>query len=206
MTAVPQALSESLAGQYRIDRVLGSGGMATVYLAHDVRHDRQVAVKVVKPEIVATVGADRFINEIRTTAHLKHPHVLPLFDSGSAVDALFYVMPYIDGESLRSRLRREGQLPLTDTMTILHEVADALAYAHEQGVIHRDIKPDNVLLSGRHVFLADFGIARVLEDSASVDQTVTATSTIVGTPAYLSPEQAAGRSHIDHRADIYSFA
>ena len=205
MTAVPQALSESLAGQYRIDRVLGSGGMATVYLAHDVRHDRQVAVKVVKPEIVATVGADRFINEIRTTAHLKHPHVLPLFDSGSAGDALFCVMPYIDGESLRSRLRREGQLPLTDTMTILHEVADALAYAHEQGVIHRDIKPDNVLLSGRHVFLADFGIARVLEDSASVDQTVTATSTIVGTPAYLSPEQAAGRSHIDHRADIYSF-
>jgi eukaryotic-like serine/threonine-protein kinase len=205
MTAVPQALSESLAGQYRIDRVLGSGGMATVYLAHDVRHDRQVAVKVVKPEIVATVGADRFINEIRTTAHLKHPHVLPLFDSGSTGDALFYVMPYIDGESLRSRLRREGQLPLTDTMTILHEVADALAYAHEQGVIHRDIKPDNVLLSGRHVFLADFGIARVLEDSASVDQTVTATSTIVGTPAYLSPEQAAGRSHIDHRADIYSF-
>jgi serine/threonine-protein kinase len=205
MNAVPQRLSESLANQYRIDRVLGSGGMATVYLAHDVRHDRQVAVKVVKPEIVATVGADRFINEIRTTAHLKHPHVLPLFDSGSTGDALYYVMPYIDGESLRSRLRREGQLPLTDTMTILREVADALAYAHARGVIHRDIKPDNVLLSGRHVFLADFGIARVVEASASVDQTVTATSTIVGTPAYLSPEQAAGRSHIDHRADIYSF-
>jgi serine/threonine-protein kinase len=205
MSAVPQALSESLAGHYRIDRVLGSGGMATVYLAHDVRHDRQVAVKVVKPEIVATVGADRFITEIRTTAHLKHPHVLPLFDSGSAGEALFYVMPYIDGESLRSRLRREGQLPLTDTMTILREVADALAYAHARGVIHRDIKPDNVLLSGRHVFLADFGIARVLEAGASVDQTVTAASTIVGTPIYLSPEQAAGRSHIDHRADIYSF-
>ena len=205
MTSVPQTLSESLAGQYRIDRVLGSGGMATVYLAHDVRHDRQVAVKVVKPELVLTVGADRFINEIRTTAHLKHPHILPLFDSGSVGDAPFYVMPYIEGESLRARLRREGQLPLTDTMTILREVADALAYAHAQGVVHRDIKPDNVLLSGRHVFLADFGIARALEAGEPADQTVTATSTIVGTPAYLSPEQAAGRSYIDHRADIYSF-
>jgi serine/threonine-protein kinase len=179
--------------------------MATAYLAHDVRHDRQVAAKVVKPEIVATVGADRFINEIRTTAHLKHPHVLPLFDSASAGDALFYVMPYIDGESLRVRLRREGQLPLTDTMTILRELADALAYAHTQGVVHRDIKPDNVLLSGRHALLADFGIARALEAGAAADQTVTAASTIVGTPAYLSPEQAAGTSHIDHRADIYSF-
>jgi len=205
MTSTPRSLPETLAGHYRIDRVLGSGGMATVYLAHDLRHDRQVAVKVVKPEIVATVGADRFITEIRTTAHLKHPHVLPLFDSGSVDDALFYVMPYIDGESLRARLRREGQLPLTDTTTILREVADALAYAHAQGVVHRDIKPDNVLLSGRHAFLADFGIARALEGSASVDQTVTATSAIIGTPAYLSPEQAAGRSHIDHRSDIYSF-
>jgi serine/threonine-protein kinase len=205
MSSPPQALPDTLAGHYRIDRVLGSGGMATVYLAHDMRHDRQVAVKVVKPEIVATVGADRFINEIRTTAHLKHPHVLPLFDSGAVGDAPYYVMPYIDGESLRARLRREGQLPLSDTMTILRELADALAYAHAQGVVHRDIKPDNVLLSGRHVFLADFGIARALEAGAAVDQTVTATSTIVGTPAYLSPEQAAGRSHIDHRADIYSF-
>src|SRR5687768_4691002 len=178
--------------------------MATVYLAQDIRHDRQVAVKVVKPEIVAAVGADRFINEIRTTAHLKHPHVLPLFDSGSVGDALFYVMPYIDGESLRARLRRDGQLPLTDTLTTLREVADALAYAHAQGVVHRDIKPDNVLISGRHVFLADFGIARALEAGAPIDQTVTAASTIVGTPAYLSPEQAAGRSHVDHRADIYS--
>ena len=204
MSSTPPFLPETLAGHYRIDRVLGSGGMATVYLAHDLRHDRQVAVKVVKPEIVATVGADRFITEIRTTAHLKHPHVLPLFDSGAAGDALYYVMPYIDGESLRARLRREGQLPLTDTMTILRELADALAYAHAQGVVHRDVKPDNVLLSGRHVFLADFGIARALEAGGSVDQTATATSTIVGTPAYLSPEQAAGRSHIDHRADIYS--
>ena len=205
MGSLPPSLTETLTGHYRIDRVLGSGGMATVYLAHDLRHDRLVALKVVKPEIVAGVGADRFITEIRTTAHLKHPHILPLFDSGSAGDALFYVMPYIDGESLRARLRREGQLPLTDTTTILRELADALAYAHAQGVVHRDIKPDNVLLSGRHVFLADFGIARALEAGTAGDQTVTATSTIIGTPAYLSPEQAAGRSHVDHRADIYSF-
>ena len=167
MGSLPPSLSETLTGHYRIDRVLGSGGMATVYLAHDLRHDRLVALKVVKPEIVAGVGADRFITEIRTTAHLKHPHILPLFDSGSAGDALFYVMPYIDGESLRARLRREGQLPLTDTTTILRELADALAYAHAQGVVHRDIKPDNVLLSGRHVFLADFGIARALEAGAA---------------------------------------
>ena len=205
MGPLPPSLPETLAGHYRIDRVLGSGGMATVYLAHDLRHDRLVALKVVKPEIVADVGADRFITEIRTTAHLKHPHILPLFDSGSVGDALFYVMPYIDGESLRVRLRRDGQLPLTDTMAILRELADALAYAHAQGVVHRDIKPDNVLLSGRHVFLADFGIARALEAGGAGDQTVTAASTIVGTPAYLSPEQAAGRSHVDHRADIYSF-
>jgi serine/threonine-protein kinase len=138
-------------------------------------------------------------------AHLKHPHILPLFDSGSVGDALFYVMPSIDGESLRVRLRREGQLPVTETMAILRELADALAYAHAQGVFHRDIKPDNVLLSGRHVFLADFGIARALEAGGADDQTVTAASTIVGTPAYLSPEHAAGRSHVDHRADIYSF-
>jgi eukaryotic-like serine/threonine-protein kinase len=204
MGSHPPPLPETLAGHYRIDRVLGSGGMATVYLAHDLRHDRLVALKVVKPEIVAGVGADRFITEIRTTAHLKHPHILPLFDSGSVGDALFYVMPYIDGESLRARLRRDGPLPLTDTATILRELADALAYAHTQGVVHRDIKPDNVLLSGRHVFLADFGIARALEAGATGDQTVTATSTIVGTPTYLSPEQAAGLSHVDHRADIYS--
>ena len=205
MGSLPPSLSETLAGHYRIDRVLGSGGMASVYLAHDLRHDRLVALKVVKPEIVAGVGADRFVTEIRTTAYLKHPHILPLFDSGSVGGAPFYVMPYIDGESLRVRLRREGQLPLTDTMTMLRELADALAYAHSQGVVHRDIKPDNVLLSGRHVFLADFGIARALEAGAAADQTVTATSTIVGTPAYLSPEQAAGTSHIDHRTDIYSF-
>ena len=204
MSVTPERLSESLAGHYRIERELGAGGMATVYLAHDLRHDRLVALKVVKPEIVATVGADRFVNEIRTIAHLRHPHILPLFDSGRVDAALFYVMPYIDGESLRARLRREGQLSLGDTMTILRELADALAYAHAQNVVHRDIKPDNVLLAGRHVFLADFGIARALEAGASFDQTMTQRSTILGTPTYMSPEQAAG-SHLDHRTDIYAF-
>jgi Tol biopolymer transport system component/tRNA A-37 threonylcarbamoyl transferase component Bud32 len=200
----PGQLAASLADRYRIERELGAGGMATVYLAQDIRHDRQVALKVMKPEIVATVGADRFVQEIRTTAHLKHPHVLPLFDSGRVGDGLFYVMPYIEGESLRARLRRDSQLPVTETIAILREVADALAYAHAQGIVHRDIKPDNVLLSGRHVFLADFGIARALEVQAT-DQTVTGTSAIVGTPAYISPEQASGRREIDHRADIYAF-
>jgi eukaryotic-like serine/threonine-protein kinase len=199
-----EQLSSSLADRYRIERELGAGGMATVYLAHDLRHERQVAIKVVKPEIVATIGANRFISEIRTTALLKHPHILPLFDSGAVGDTLFYVMPYIDGESLRGRLG-EGALPIADAVRILREVADALTHAHGHGIVHRDIKPDNVLLSGRHVFLADFGIARVLEGGASLDNTMTATSVIVGTPMYLSPEQAAGHREIDHRADIYAF-
>ncbi len=198
-------LSSALAGRYRIERELATGGMATVYLAHDLRHDRQVAIKVVKPEVVVTVGAERFIAEIRTTAHLKHPHILPLFDSGAIGETLFYVMPYIDGESLRARLRREAPLPIADAVRILREVADALAHAHAQGIVHRDVKPDNVLMSGRHVFLADFGIARALEGAASLDKTMTATAMIVGTPLYVSPEQAAGQSQIDHRADIYAF-
>jgi len=205
MSVTLEQLAASLADRYRIERELGAGGMATVYLAQDIRHDRQVALKVVKPEIVATVGADRFVDEIRTTAHLKHPHVLPLFDSGRIGDGLFYVMPYIEGESLRARLRRDRELPVTEAVAILREVADALAYAHGQGIVHRDIKPDNVLLSGRHVFLADFGVARALEPQSGSDHTVTATSTIVGTPAYISPEQASGRRPIDHRADIYAF-
>jgi eukaryotic-like serine/threonine-protein kinase len=198
-------LSSALAGRYRVERELATGGMATVYLAHDLRHGREVAIKVVKPEVVVTVGAERFIAEIRTTAHLKHPHILPLFDSGAVGETLFYVMPYIDGESLRARLRREAPLPIADAVRILREVADALAHAHAQGIVHRDVKPDNVLMSGRHVFLADFGIARALEGAASLDQTMTATAMIVGTPLYVSPEQAAGQSQIDHRADIYAF-
>src|SRR5215831_18043690 len=153
MPEVPGALADALSGRYRIDRQIGVGGMATVYLARDLRHDRDVAIKVLKPDLAAVVGPDRFVKEIRTIAHLKHPHILPLFDSGSAGGFLFYVMPYIEGESLRDRVRRERRLPVPDVVKILRELADALAYAHAAGVIHRDVKPDNVLISGRHVFL-----------------------------------------------------
>src|SRR5687767_841361 len=163
--------------------------MATVYLARDVRHDRDVAIKVLKPDLSAIVGAERFIAEIRTTAHLRHPHLLPLFDSGTADGLPFYVMPFVDGESLRARLRRERPLPVAEAIGILREVADALAYAHAAGVIHRDIKPDNVLMSGRHVFLADFGVARAVAAQAGPDETMTATGVMVGTPAYMAPEQ-----------------
>ncbi len=205
MSVVQEQLSTSLAGRYRIERELGAGGMATVYLARDLRHDRQVALKVMNADVVAAVGGERFVQEIRTTANLKHPHILPLFDSGAAADTLFYVMPYIDGESLRARIRRSGPLPVGEALQILREVADGLAHAHAQGVIHRDIKPDNVLLSGSHAFLADFGIARAFEGAEAVDRTMTATVAVVGTPAYMSPEQIRGQRQLDHRTDIYTF-
>ena len=205
MSVVQEQLSTSLAGRYRIERELGAGGMATVYLARDLRHDRQVALKVMNADVVAAVGGERFVQEIRTTANLKHPHILPLFDSGAAADTLFYVMPYIDGESLRARIRRSGPLPVGEAVQILREVADGLAHAHAQGVVHRDIKPDNVLLSGSHAFLADFGIARALEAAEAVDRTMTATVAVVGTPAYMSPEQIRGQRQLDHRTDIYAF-
>ncbi len=178
--------------------------MATVYLAHDIRHSRDVAIKVLNRELAAIIGADRFIAEIRTTAHLRHPHILPLFDSGTADGLPFYVMPFVDGESLRSRLRRDGPLPVAEVAGILREVADALAHAHASGVIHRDVKPDNVLLSGRHAFLADFGVARAVAAHATEEQTVTGTSLMAGTPAYMAPEQATGAA-VDRRSDIYAF-
>src|SRR5688572_28857206 len=176
--------------------------MATVYLAHDTKHGRDVAVKVLKRDLAAAIGADRFIAEIRTTAHLRHPHILPLFDSGTAEGLPFYVMPYVDGESLRARLRRERPLPVAEATGILREVADAMAYAHAAGVVHRDIKPDNVLMSGRHVFLADFGVSRAVAAQAGPDQTMTATGVMVGTPAYMAPEQVT-TGPVDHRSDIY---
>jgi serine/threonine-protein kinase len=199
---VALALSDALAPRYRIEREVGTGGMATVYLARDLKHERDVAIKVFRPDVAAIVGGERFLDEIRTTAHLRHPHILPLFDSGSAAGALFYVMPFVDGESLRDRIRREGQLPTDGTVRILREVADALAYAHSRGIVHRDVKPDNVLISGRHVFLADFGVARALAQHAE-GATVTGTGILVGTPAYMAPEQVAGGA-IDHRTDIYA--
>jgi serine/threonine-protein kinase len=176
--------------------------MATVFLAHDVRHDRPVALKVVHPELAASLGAERFQREIRTTARLQHPHILPVLDSGEAAGQLWYTMPYVDGESLRDRLRREGQLPLDDALEIACEVADALGYAHSQGIVHRDIKPENILLSRGHALVADFGIARAVQ-VADAEQ-LTATGVAVGTPAYMSPEQADGTSGVDGRSDLYS--
>lgn len=200
MPEVPNALVDALSSCYRIDHQIGAGGMATVYLARDLKHDRDVAIKVLKPDLAAAVGTDRFIKEIRTIAHLKHPHILPLFDSGSVGGFLFYVMPFIEGESLRDRIKREGRLPVADVVKIVRELADALAYAHADGVVHRDVKPDNVLISGRHVFLADFGVAYALTPADGA--TVTGTGVMVGTPAYMAPEQIAGGS-AESRSDIY---
>jgi eukaryotic-like serine/threonine-protein kinase len=183
-----EQLQKALADRYRLERELGRGGMATVYLAHDLKHDRQVALKVLHPELVATLGPERFQREIRTTARLQHPHILPVLDSGQAAGHLWYTMPFVDGESLRDRLVRERQLPVDDAVHIACEVADALGYAHGQGVVHRDIKPENIMLSGEHALVADFGVARALQ-AAGGDQ-LTETGMSVGTPAYMSPEQS----------------
>src|SRR5213079_3122162 len=181
-----QRVAEALAGRYRIERELGAGGMATVYLAFDVKHHPKVAVKVLRPELAAALGGDRFTREIETAAQFQHPHVLPLLDSGEASGFLYYVMPYVEGESLRDRLVRERQLPVEEALIIAREVADALEYAHQQGVVHRDIKPENILISAGHAVVADFGIARVIQAAGA--QTVTQTGTLLGTPAYMSPE------------------
>jgi serine/threonine-protein kinase len=190
----------ALASRYRIERVLGEGGMATVYLAEDLKHRRKVAVKVMRPELAATLGADRFLREIEIAAQLSHPHVLPVHDSGDAGGVLYYVMPYVDGESLRERVHREGQLPVDDALRLGREVAEALGYAHKRGIIHRDIKPANVLLGEGHALVADFGIARAMEGG----QALTQTGLAVGTPQYMSPEQAAGERDVDARADVYA--
>jgi serine/threonine-protein kinase len=202
VTDLRQQIQIGLADRYRLERELGRGGMATVFLAHDLRHDRPVALKVLHPELAATLGPERFQREIRTTARLQHPHILPVLDSGDAATQLWYTMPYVEGESLRDRLRREGQLPLDVALQIAREVADALSYAHSQGIVHRDIKPENILLSRGHALVADFGIARAVQ-VADVEQ-LTATGMAVGTPAYMSPEQADGTSNVDGRSDLYS--
>ena len=200
--SVPDRLAQDLSHRYEIEGEIGRGGMGVVYLARDLRHDRKVALKVFRSEVGAAVGAERFLREIRLSASLTHPHLLPLFDSGEAGDYLYYVTPYIEGESLRDRIGREGPLPVSETLRILHALADALAAAHAAGIVHRDLKPANVLLSGRHPLLADFGVAKAL-DEASVEEDLTAFGRTVGTPHYMAPEQAAGEE-VDHRADLYA--
>jgi Tol biopolymer transport system component len=195
-------LAKALEGRYAIDREIARGGMATVHLARDLRHGRRVAIKVLREEIAAAVGADRFLAEIRVTASLQHPHILPLFDSGNADGVLWYAMPFVEGETLRSRLTREGPLPVAEALRLAREVADALEHAHARGVVHRDIKPENVLLQHGHALVADFGIALALEQ-AGVDR-VTRTGVAIGTPQYMAPEQAAGERALDARVDVYA--
>ena len=197
-------LNNALAGRYRIDRELGAGGMATVYLAEDAKHGRRVAIKVLRDDLAASVGAARFLREIEIAARLQHPHILGLIDSGDAGGVLYYVMPFVEGESLRHRLDRDHELSTGDAVRLLTEIADALAYAHAQGVVHRDIKPDNVMMSGRHALVMDFGVARAVTEAAG-EARVTQTGIALGTPAYMAPEQAMGEPNIDHRVDLYAF-
>ena len=207
-------LNSALTGRYTFEHELGAGGMATVYLAHDVKHDRKVAVKVLRPELAAVLGAERFLAEIKVTANLQHPHILPLFDSGRAVgryggtavgesvEFLFYVMPFVDGESLRDRMDREKKLSVPDAVRVTEQVASALSYAHTLNVIHRDVKPENIMLAGGHAMVADFGIARAVNTAGT--ERLTETGLAIGTPSYMSPEQAFGETNLDGRSDVYA--
>jgi len=201
MTALIDRLQDALAGRYRLDREVGRGGMATVHLAQDLKHRRAVAVKVLHPELAANVGADRFLREIEIAAGLNHPHILTLIDSGSADRLLYYVMPFVEGESLRGRLMRDRRLAVAEAVDLARKVAGALAYAHSRGVVHRDIKPENVMLHQGEPMVTDFGIARALSGEG---ESLTQTGISLGTPAYMSPEQASGEHEIDGRSDIYS--
>ena len=202
MSEITSRLSTALADRYKIEREIGAGGMANVYLAHDLKHDRTVAVKVLRPKLAAVLGAERFLQEIKTTANLQHPHILPLFDSGEDDGFLYYVMPFIDGETLRDKLNRETQLGIEEAVRITTQVADALDYAHRQGVIHRDIKPENILLHDGRPMVADFGIA--LAVSAAAGGRMAETGLSLGAPHYMSPEQATAEKDLTNRSDIYS--
>ena len=196
-------LTEALSDRYAIERELGAGGMATVYLAEDLKHHRKVAVKVLRPELAAALGPERFLQEIEIAALLHHPHILPLYDSGDAEGFLYYVMPYEEGQSLRDKLAKQGELPIAEAVRILRDVVDALTHAHKHNVVHRDIKPDNVMLSDRHALVTDFGVAKAVSE-ATGRQKLTTEGVALGTPAYMAPEQAAADPHIDHRAVIYA--
>jgi serine/threonine protein kinase len=204
MSDVPVALQSALPEHYVLRRVVGRGGMATVYLAHDEKHRRSVAVKVLRPDLAASIGADRFLKEIEIAASLNHPHILMLIDSGEAGEYLYYVMPFVSGDSLRERLNRETRLDPSASIAISKEVADALDYAHRQGVVHRDIKPENILFSEGHAVVADFGIAKAIMTAGS--ENLTRSGFPLGTPGYMSPEQAAGQTDLDARTDVYSLA
>ncbi len=199
-----ERLRSALADRYTIEHEIGAGGMATVYLAHDIKHNRNVAVKVLRPELAAILGAERFLKEIEVTANLQHPHILPLFDSGEADSFLYYVMPYIEGDTLRDKLHREKQLSTDEAIAIARATASALDYAHKRGVIHRDIKPENILLHDGQALVADFGIALAVSQAGGARLTETGIS--LGTPEYMSPEQATGERALDARSDVYSLA
>ena len=203
MSNSTEHLATALAERYRIDRELGQGGMATVYLADDLKHRRKVAIKVLREDLSASVGLARFLREIEIAAQLQHPNILPLLDSGEAAGRLFYVMPYVEGQSLRQRLTREHELPVGEAVRLLVEIVDALSHAHQRGVVHRDIKPDNIMLTGRHAVVADFGVARALSE-ATGGEGLTSMGVALGTPAYMAPEQATADPNVDHRADIYA--
>jgi serine/threonine-protein kinase len=202
MTDTFDRLKAALADRYAIERELGAGGMATVYLAEDLKHHRKVAVKVLRPELAATLGPERFVREIEIAAGLTHPHILPLHDSGEADGFLYYVMPYVEGESLRERLDRDGKLPVEDVVRLADDIAAALSYAHDHGIVHRDVKPENIMLTGGQAVVADFGIARAV--TAAGGERLTGTGLAVGTPAYMSPEQAFGGEQVDGRSDVYA--
>ncbi len=203
MNDILHRLKTALADRYAIQEEIGAGGMATVYLARDLKHDRDVAVKVLRPELAAALGPERFHREIKIAAQLQHPHILPLLDSGEADGFLYYVMPFVKGVSLREKLTQQGEFPVAEAVKVLREVVDALAHAHEQGVVHRDIKPDNVMLSGRHALVMDFGVAKAVSE-ATGRQSLTTAGVALGTPAYMAPEQATADPNMDHRADIYA--
>jgi serine/threonine protein kinase len=204
MTSLESRLQDALGANYRIERELGGGGMSRVFVAEEVELGRKVVVKVLPPDMAAGLNAERFRREIQLAASLQHPHIVPLIAAGRTGDLVWYTMPLIGGESLRAKLVRDGELPVSDAVRALRDVADALAYAHEHGVVHRDIKPDNVLITGRHAVVTDFGVAKALSASTG-ESSLTSIGVALGTPAYMAPEQASADPHVDHRADIYAF-